>query len=516
MHQMMTPHPHLVNQMQVCYPQYVYTRQVAQPQQGYQVFSANVLPSKHPHLNSMQRPRYLPKVAVVSTLAGNFPSTNGNVAMKRISERGSVTPDRFFKKPGGDPYSCHFLGQLEGHYQTDAPGNECIEIKLACNDSVKYAIVDRESYGEKVPNLHIYDEATRFMLCSVTGDVRAVMPKGLTMKHRIKWFTKNGSVIIWNRRGNVLFQLTSIKTISARNDFTNSEYTGSQMSSGSLGQSGEVPPDPSMNIRQETSQSNDERKQGLTNLNSTRVSFISENKRRSAGHRVTEKLSDGALFELFKAQSRKDPSLAGKFLEWGFCVTPDSVTEAEVLEVTKGRIWLSLNLILPTAEDTERFSAILGELQGAYQEVLPDVYMQPLSTWNEGKVQRRLRKGSNGLFTIEENFFKDNIWLPCVKEHPYGNWIDVMNNGAMYKAQVVPMISIFNKIKNEWPNLKDAIRWLDLLFKSHYLDESYNKIKLQNIEQNIGNLCTDLRKEKHLRFATLVASIANSIANGVD
>merc|ERR1712060_51992 len=193
-----------------------------------------------------------------------------------------------------------------------------------------------------------------------------------------------------------------------------------------------------------------------------------------------------------------------------------SVTEKEVLELTKGRVWLSLRLNLPTAGGEEKFSAILGELQGAYQEVKPDVYMQPLSTRNEGKVQRQLRKGSNGLFMIEENYFKDNIWRPCVREHPYGSWIDLRNSGTTYKAQVVPMISILNKIKSEWPNLKDEIRWLDILFKSSYLGQSSTNMKLQNIELNIGNLNTDLGLEKQLRFATRVASIADSIANGVD
>jgi len=352
------------------------------------------------------------------------------------------------------------------------------------------------------------------MLCSLTGEVRAMMPKGLPMKYRIKWFTKNGSIIIWNRRGNVVFQLTSIKTISSRNDFTKTESSGSPMSSGSFSQSGDAPPDLSMNIRPVSSQLNEEWEQGT---GKTRLGFKPESERLSTGYQINQKLPDGTMFELFKDQSHKYPTLLGKFLDWGFCVTPDySVTENEVLEVTKGLVWLSLRLYLPTAGDEEKFSAILGELQGAYEEVKTDVYMQPLSAWNEAKVQRRLRKGSNGLFMIEENYFKDNIWRPCVREHPYGNWIDLKNNGTMYKAQVVPMISILNKIKSEWPNLRDEIRWLDKLFKSSYLGESYNNVKLQNIELNISNLNTDLGTEKQLRFATRVASIADSIANGVE
>lgn len=195
MYQMITPHA-LVNQMQICEPQYLYSRQVAHPQPGYHIFSANVVPSNLQYLSSMQRPSHLPKVAVASTITCNHPSRNGNVAKKPISNKGSLISDRVFKKPGGDPFSCHFLGQLEGHYQTDAPSSECIEIKLASKDCVNYAIVHRESSGKNVPDLRIYDETTRFMLCSVTGDVRAVMPKGLPMKYRIKWFTKNGSVII--------------------------------------------------------------------------------------------------------------------------------------------------------------------------------------------------------------------------------------------------------------------------------------------------------------------------------
>jgi len=517
MYQMMTPHPHTVNQVQICEPQYVYCGEVAQPQPGYHVFPANVIPPNLENLSWMQRPIYVSKVAVPSTTSCNLPTRSGNVAMKRISDKGSAVSGRSFKTPVGNPYCCHFLGQLEGHYQTDGPSSECIEIKLAHKDCVNYAIVHRESSGKKVPDLHIYDETTRFTLCSVTGDVKAVMPKGLPMKHRIKWFTKNGSVIIWNRRGDVVFHLTSIKTISSRNNFTKSETSASPMSNGSFGQLGEVPLGLIINSRQESSQLNEEWKQYETNLDPMHLSFIPEKKRRSTGSQVEQKSPDVALFELFKAQSSKYPSLLRRFLDWGVRVASDiSVSEEEILEVTKGRVWLSLRLILPTAEDEEQFSAILAELQGAYQEVKADVYMQPLSTCNEGKVQRRLRRGSNGLFMIEENYFKDNIWRPCVKEHPYGNWIDVRNNGTMFKAQVIPMMFILNKIKGECPNLKDVIRWLDLLFKSCCLDESDKKLKLPDIKQNIGSLSTDLGKEKHLRFAASVASIADSIAKGVD
>jgi len=139
---------------------------------------------------------HLPIVAVPSTITCNRPSRNGNVAKKRISDKSSAISDHSLKTPGGDPYSCHYLGQLEGHYQTDGLSSECIEIKLAYKDCVNYAIVHRESSGKKVPDLHIYDETTRFRLCSDTGDMKAVMPKGLPMKYSIKWFTKNGSVII--------------------------------------------------------------------------------------------------------------------------------------------------------------------------------------------------------------------------------------------------------------------------------------------------------------------------------
>jgi len=131
MYQLMTPHLQIVNEMQICAPQYVYSRQVAQPQQEYLVSSSNVVSPNHPHLTSMQCPRYLPKLAVASTMTCNRTPQNGNVLKKPISDKGSVTHNRFFKISGGDPYGCHFLGQLEGHYQTDAPSSEFIEIKLA-------------------------------------------------------------------------------------------------------------------------------------------------------------------------------------------------------------------------------------------------------------------------------------------------------------------------------------------------------------------------------------------------
>merc|ERR1719285_697347 len=118
-----------------------------------------------------------------------------------------------------DPYSCNFIGQLVGCYEIDSfSGYDQVSLIVpeVSNIEQRYAIVRRAcDDGEALPDQFVYEEKARFVLCSADGKVIAVMPKGINMKHFIKWNKKDGSEAIWRRIGNVAFSLVSVEALSS-------------------------------------------------------------------------------------------------------------------------------------------------------------------------------------------------------------------------------------------------------------------------------------------------------------
>jgi len=81
-----------------------------------------------------------------------------------------------------DPYSCEFLSQLQGGYET-----ETCEINVVVSPvsrwQKQHAIVQRLSSDDQSPLLNqlVYDEGLYFRLCSSDGQGIAVMEKGMSM-----------------------------------------------------------------------------------------------------------------------------------------------------------------------------------------------------------------------------------------------------------------------------------------------------------------------------------------------
>lgn len=335
----------------------------------------------------------------------------------------------------------------------------------------------------------------------------AVMPKGMNMKHSIIWFTNKGSKMVWHRIGEVNFKLSSVELASSRRNSTTTESTGGSPMSTSLDQSNIPSTDVSMSIPPVLLKSDERSGEALNYLNESSCTL--ETSRRDTSYQLDQSMSEDALFELFQGQCRKNKSLLEKVLDWGISHTPfRPVSEKEILEVTDGRIWLSIRLILPNAEDEEKYGKIISDLKGAYELTKTGVYLQ-VSDHSEGRVQHRLKKSRLGLFMIEENNLESDVWRPCVKEHPYGNWVDLKNNG-MYKVQLVPMLSILKEMKKDWSDIDEMERCFDFLFKSS--DLKTTGLKHQDLDESISNLNSKLEKEYELSFAARIAGIANSIA----
>jgi len=118
-----------------------------------------------------------------------------------------------------DPYSCNFIGQLQGSYEIDSiSGTDFLTVIVPETNEMKqpYAIVRRVcDDGEALPDQFIYEEQMRFILRDAKGNVVAMMPKGINMKHNIKWELRDGREALWRRSGDVCFSLVSVDALSS-------------------------------------------------------------------------------------------------------------------------------------------------------------------------------------------------------------------------------------------------------------------------------------------------------------
>lgn len=509
MYQMMTPYSHVSSQMQISNPQPVYLSHPMPRPQRYRALPQNKNIVTLNSSNVIRMPVCVPNPVMSSTIIYK-PTPRTNVNQKRsMPAKPAVIP----LEMRGDLFSCHLLGQLKGHYQRNGCHGEHLEIKLVSEKDSEYAVVRRHcSHTKEVFNLHIFDDTSRFTLCSLGGQVLAVMPKGMSMKHSIIWFTNKGLKMEWYRTGEVNFKLSSVESASCRSNSIATESTKDSPMSTSMDQSNIPSTDVCMSLPLELLKSDKHSGEALNYRNES--SCILETQGRNTSYQLNENVTEDALFGVFQCQCRQYKSLLEKVLNWGISLTPyRPVSEKEILEVTHGRIWLSIRLIIPNAEEEEKYGKVINDLKGAYQETKTGVYFQ-VSDHTECTVQHRLKKSSLGLFMIEENSLESDVWRACVKEHPYGNWVDLKNNGMMYKVQLVPMLSILNEMKKEWSDIDEMERYFDFLFKSSDLKNA--ELKQEDLDETISNLNSKLENEYKLSFAARIASIANSIALDMD
>jgi hypothetical protein len=91
-----------------------------------------------------------------------------------------------------DPYSCEFLSQLQGGYQTETCEINVV-VSPVCRWQKQHAIVQRISREDQSPllNQFVYDEGLHFRLCSFDGQGIAVMEKGMNMLVSVVWSSKD-------------------------------------------------------------------------------------------------------------------------------------------------------------------------------------------------------------------------------------------------------------------------------------------------------------------------------------
>jgi len=488
MQQKFTPHQFDV-QMQMHRQQALYQEQLSNQQMMPRI-SPNIVPMNLANINSMP-PMHLSHPAM--------PQTGMNVCRTMCMNEGA-TP-----LANNDPYCCYYLEQLQGSYEVDGMEKADFIVLLSSKDDQQYGIVQRSSPSlENVPDEFIYEEDSRFTLCSQTGRVKAVMLKGISMKHHVTWYATDGTQIVWRRKGKVSFNLVQSTPNTSRRNSIVSSCSGISSVGSSVG-SVEFTAQCTRPEVQQFSSRNDAEPM----MSSAVESNTSVDKSDSQGE---ETLSEEELLSIFQSHLTKYPSLLSRVVNWGISRIPNRrVGFREISELANGRLWIT-GSVMQSDKDVKKWNEVLDELKGAYQEVIPGVFLQTPPQENEPGVQHRLRRSGLGLWQIEEYDVEQDIWVMCTQELPYGYWIDSKDSRKMYRIQIVPMVDILSRMKDELTDIEETEKSMDFLFNSCNHKKLNTKLKARNLRHNIANLKVKLEKQHMLCFGVSVADIADEIA----
>jgi len=325
-----------------------------------------------------------------------------------------------------------FFGQLQGNWETDLPEGKKIDIVIVGHGDQRHALVrntcpDIESSTCQI----IYEEESRFTLCSMDGYVQAIMLKGSTVKDCVKWYTNDGTWIIWRRA-----VFNNMVTPSSKQNSMQSldSFDLSVLSTNALGQlRSDLPPEHSE--KEPSSNAS-----GNLSVSNPPSSLICESK-------MSQRLPNEMLFDLFQARCKTDPIVLKKILDWGISRTLEpKVSEKQILELSEGRLWVCARLARCAQKRAGYWQGILDEIKGAYLEVTPGVYRQPLQPHEPG-AHHRLRKSKRGRWMIEKYNATRDVWYQCAQERRNGQWVDFNTKRQFYKVIIVPMQSILTKMK---------------------------------------------------------------------
>lgn len=470
------------------------------------------------HLTPLQQPnpmQLIPPYAFPGNAVGGSTTSStcaaDSMVQLRTDHYGNYVSQATSKS--NDPYRCNFLLQLEGTYEVESAEEEKIHVQLVNDDGCQYALARRTFKAkEHVKDWEIYEEASCFTLRSLEGFVLAVMAKGMDMKRSVSWFFNDGNTVRWRRTTDVTFSLVTITPDqSRRNSLTSNVSEVSQMSYSQMTPF-ETSDDVGMHIRSEL-RPKVEYQPVQQSVEGLATASLDSSSPTSANVSLLErKLSEDDLFTNFQKFCAKRPSLLQKMTQWGISRTPSRVGEMEVSELAAGRIWVRATLSRPTKHVRESCDALLNEISGAYQEGEADIYLQPPSQPNEPGRQHRLSKSHNGFWLIEEYIVEKGSWCPCAKEQSHGLWVDCKNRSMKYKIQVVPMLSILNRMRDQWADFEEMEKRMEFLFNSCNPKKLNTKLKARNLKHNISNLKLKLDKQYSLSFAVNVSELADCIA----
>lgn len=401
----------------------------------------------------------------------------------------------------------------------------------------QYAIVRRVcDDGEALPDQFIYEEQLRFTLCSTDGKMNAMMPKGINMKHSVKWEKRDGGEVIWRRIGKVVFSLVSVEALSRRNSMSSVYSTAS-----SAFLCNSIDAQDIENVRHQIRPE----LRGLCNLqppySSTSSSSMpgipwSENKQQDkinlaktreikseqvppSRPAVSSAAQEEKLFEQIKVHCVRNPNLLKRVLSWGNVKSQsEQMTPQDAGAISIGRLWVTASTGLPPSEMDEKLQEAVDDIKGAYQKISTGVWQQPLPQTGEPGLQHRLLKDSSGCWIIQERIIGEDekeAWKVCAQELADHRWVDLKNDRREIQVKRVEMVTILERMMEDKTAVESADvqrNYVDFLFKSCNQKKLNSKLKKRNLKHNIANLKVKLDKQYALSFAVKVANTADLIA----
>jgi hypothetical protein len=409
------------------------------------------------------------------------------------TDRSVGTQQAVYQSEGFD-----FLGYLKGSWDTGVPHAPKIEVVIVAQGDQRHAVV-RAARLEKdaVPHQLILEQDTRITLYSFDGYVEAVMLKGSIMKDYLKWYTNDGTWIEW-RRTCCNWQDTS--SISSHNLIKGDDnVVVSKLSTKRFAPAG-------LELHTEHSEK-------VSNNSSSTNTSDGSNQFSSCSNSQKSRIMDHYdLFDVFRSHCKKYPDLIQKVLNWGIPLTEDQrVSEKDIAKLSDGRVWLCARLLPFYWKVAGRSLKIVDEFKGAYLEDTPGVYLQP-SQPNEPGAQYRLRKRKRGLWIIEVYNLERDAWVQCAYERSNGLWIDFKTKRQLYKVQILPLLSILSRMKDDWTDLAEMKRSIEFLYHDCNSKKLSTKLKPRSLKHNKNNLREKLKKQYALSFAVRVSETADLIA----
>jgi len=413
-------------------------------------------------------------------------------------------------------YSCNILAQLQGTYEQEtSTGRVQVSVMLptVSDQEDQYATVHRvSSDGKTLDDQHIYDEPFTFNLKSVDGKLEGCLTKGSDMKHSVTWWNpEEEKYTVWRRNGKVTFNLVQVESkvrrgsISSIRTVSTSPIMAYSVDTPMLGSD-----DNPLLIRPELLQ---QRKPVFTprGVYSANERFLSTPKKLPPGtfSPKTEKQQE-EMFRLIKAHCAKNPSLFQKVVDWGTRNNPKrSLSEDVMKSLAEGRVWITAHA--SGAEDGVTTES-LDDIKGGYQRASTGVWMQPAREACGARVQHKLFRDKNGLWTIESNSTESEVSQIRARQLQDNNWVDFKNNKMNICVHMVPISMILEKLVDVLPESKtEVMTSMDFLFTSCNQAKLSN-LKGRNLKHHIANLKIKLEKRYALSFGVQIAHIAETIA----
>jgi len=428
-------------------------------------------------------------------------------------------------------WNCYFLRQLQGNYEIETPdGPDQVSVILPTQAEVQkhFAIVRRVcSDGEALADRFIYQEQTRFILCSVGSswrEVEAVFGRGKNMRFGVKWENVDGySSTVWRRKRDVTFNLESANSFlpSWRKSMCSIETPLSSCYSSPVIHPNFMDMLACPELLQQNSASQD-RLQPTHGCRNDRVFNVSSDLNIENGTsfiNIESNPWEKAMFELVKANCVRNPTFLRKMVHWAMKNRSMRRFSAEdVSSLSEGRIWIAAH---PAdyedgAESKDYLKETLEEIKGAYQEVRTGVFMQPETRKYVPGVQNRLCKSLQGCWKIERYNVDTGEWDLCAEQQPDGVWVCIKNNREVIKVQLIPLRKILERLCKESAfYIQEVEERIEFLFRNCHQKKLNSKYKRWNLKFSISSLRMKIERQYALRFATVVATTADTIAHNM-